>query len=178
MKRNTFRTIRVLAFFTLAAILYGPELTAQVAHDQRFVEARLQELDAREQIRQLMHRYGRYLDERDFSAFADLFTETDSEYVSGGQTARGAEAIAGMLEEIITANPSGLGSPNFHVFFNEIIEVNGDEATAFSQSAFVVPDDKGDPRMVFLASYDDIFVKQNGVWKFKRRVVKGNLPSR
>ena len=175
---TAIQNIIVAALFTMTAFISGGDLSAQETQNYQAMEARLLELDAREQIRQLMHNYGRFLDERDFSAFAGLFTETDSEYVSGGQTARGAVAIANMLEDIITANPSGLGSPNFHIFFNETIQVNVNEAAAFSQSAFVVPDDKGNPYMVFLASYDDIFINRNGVWKFKRRVVRANLPAR
>lgn len=142
------------------------------------LEQRLQELEDREQIRQLMHSYGRFIDERNFQAFANLFSRNDSEYVSGNQIAKGSEAIGNMLEEIITENPSGLKSPNFHIFFNESIQIKEDQATAFSQSAFVVPGDSGKPEMVFFASYDDVFIREEGTWKFKKRIVRGNLPSR
>ena len=142
------------------------------------LQARLQELEDREQIRQLMHHYGRFLDERNFDAFAGLFAETDSAYVSGNRTARGAQAIGAMLREIITANPSGFKSPSFHVFFNETIDLDGDQATAFSQSAYIVPGVNGNPEMVFFATYDDVFMREQGRWKFKRRVVHGNLPAR
>lgn len=157
-------------------ILFLTGVTA--LHAQGSLDTRVQELEAREQIRQLMHDYGRYLDERNFSAFADLFTQDDSEYVSGGQTVTGGAAIGTMLEEIFAANPSGLKSPNFHVFFNENINVDGNRATAFSQSAFIVPGDSGEPRIIFFATYDDVFTRVNGEWKFKRRVVRGNLPAR
>ena len=142
------------------------------------LEARLQELEDREQIRQLMHHYGRFLDERNFDAFANLFAKTDSEYVSGNQTARGAQAIGAMLEKIMMANPSGFKSPNFHVFFNETIALDGNQATAFSQSAYIVPGVNGNPEMVFFATYDDVFIREQGQWKFKRRIVHGNLPAR
>lgn len=172
--------VRTIAMICMTLPLPVTSLFAQDAaeNEQRQLASRIQELEAREQIRQLMHNYGRYLDERNFSAFASLFTEIDSEYVSGGQTVTGAEAIGKMLEDIITANPSGLNSPNFHVFFNENIQVGDNQATAFSQSAFVAPDDKGSPSMIFFATYDDVFVREDGVWKFKRRVVRGNLPAR
>jgi hypothetical protein len=142
------------------------------------LEARLRVLEDREQIRQLMHSYGRFLDERNFTAFAELFAETDSEYISGNRTARGARAIGAMLQEIITANPSGFKSPYFHVFFNETIHVANDHATAYSQSAFIVPGANGNPEMVFFAAYDDEFIREGNLWKFKRRSVHGNLPAR
>lgn len=155
-------------------------LPAQVKPDLNTsdLQDRLQQLEGREQIRQLMHLYGRYLDERNFSAFAGLFASDDSEYVSGNQTARGAPAIGTMLEGIITANPSGFKSPNYHVFFNELIDIEGDRATAYSQSAFIVPGGNGNPEMVFFATYDDEFIREHGIWKFKRRSVRGNLPFR
>jgi len=170
-----YRILFATGLLAAATILYAQ---APPPGNDGQLQARLQELEAREQIRELMHNYGRYLDERNFTAFAGLFAETESEYVSGNQTARGAHAIGAMLQEIITANPSGFKSPNFHIFFNETIDVSGDRARAFSQSAYIVPGVNGNPEMVFFATYDDMFVREQGRWKFKRRVVHGNLPAR
>ena len=169
------RILTVTGLLAAAAVLYAQSLT----HSQDGnVESRLRELEAKEQIRELMHNYGRFLDERDFTAFAALFTEADSEYVSGNQIAHGARAIGAMLKEIMAANPSGFKSPNFHVFFNEVITVAGDQAKAYSQSAYIVPGVNGSPEMVFFATYADVFTQEQGRWKFKQRVVHGNLPAR
>jgi len=169
------RFLVAITSLAVATILYAQ---APPSGSADHLEARVQELDDREQIRQLMHSYGRFLDERNFDAFAGLFAETDSEYISGNRTARGAQAIGTMLQEIITANPSGFKSPNFHVFFNETIDLDGDQATAFSQSAFIVPAENGNPEMVFFATYDDVFVREQGRWKFKLRSVRSDLPAR
>ena len=126
-----------------------------------------------------MKQYGRHLDLRDFTSFASLFANTDSTYVSGGETARGAKAIGEMLDRILSANPSDFKMPNFHIFFNETIEFNSPtEATAFSQSAYIVPNSNNAPEMVFFASYQDIFIIENTQWKFKQRIVLGDIPSR
>jgi hypothetical protein len=170
MPEPACRALIALCIFSAAALLSAQGTTTDQSGN---LQARVRELEAREQIRALMHNYGRHLDERNFPAFAALFAETDSEYISGGRTVRGARAISAMLEEIITANPSGFKSPNYHVFFNETIDVVGDRATAFSQSAFIVPGVNGNPEMVFFATYDDLFIRDAGVWKFKRRKVKG-----
>ena len=170
---NQIRLRGVLGWVYMLLCIGSTSLSAQGS-----LETRITELEAREQIRQLMHDYGRHLDERNFAAFAGLFLESEGEYVSAGQTVKGGAAIGKMLEDIFAANPSGLKSPNFHVFFNENIQVDGDTATAFSQSAFIVPGEHGSPELVFFATYDDIFVREDGGWKFKRRVVTGNLPAR
>jgi uncharacterized protein (TIGR02246 family) len=134
--------------------------------------------EAQNSIRSLMHAYGRLIDARDFDSFAKLWTD-DAVYVGGpgSDTLVGGTAIADFLRKIITANPSGVGEPNFHVFFNEEIEVTGEHARATSMSTFVSPNASGAPTMVILARYEDEFVRQNGTWKFQRRVVHGLLPA-
>lgn len=137
--------------------------------------SRVRVLEDREQIRELLRDYGRQLDRRDFDGFARLFA-TDSEYVSGGVSTRGPAAIGASLREIMARNPLGFREPNFHVFFNEFIDVSGDAASSTSQSLYVVPGDSNKPDLVLMASYEDQLVREGGRWKFKRRVVRGNIP--
>jgi uncharacterized protein (TIGR02246 family) len=134
---------------------------------------------AQNSIRSLMHAYGRLIDARDFDAFAKLWTD-DAVYVGGpgSDTLVGGPAIADFLRKIIASNPSGAGEPNFHVFFNEEIDVAGDRARATSMSTWVTPGSSGAPTMAILARYEDEFVRQGGTWKFQRRVVRGLMPAR
>jgi hypothetical protein len=138
--------------------------------------ARVQLLESREDIRVVMNDYGRLLDRRDFDGFAGLWA-SQAEYVSGGTVTRGPGAIADSLKDIIGRNPLGFGTPNFHVFFNQSIDVQGERATALSKSAFVVPGLNNRPEAVILASYDDVFTREGGHWKFLRRVVHGDIPA-
>lgn len=142
------------------------------------LRAEVAEARAQNAIRGLMHAYGRLIDARDWDGFARLWTD-DAVYVGGpgSDTLRGGAAIAGFLREIIAANPSGVGEPNFHVFFNEEIGVTGERARATSMSTFVTPDRNGAPTMVILARYEDEYVLKDGEWKFQGRVVHGNLPA-
>ncbi|MBX5461687.1 MAG: nuclear transport factor 2 family protein [Steroidobacteraceae bacterium] len=142
------------------------------------LRAQLDEARAQSAIRDLMHAYGRLIDARDFDGFAKLWTD-DAVYVGGPGSERlvGGPAIAGFLRNIITSNPSGVGEPNFHIFFNEEISVAGEQARGTSMSAFVAPGATGAPAMVMLARYEDEFVRQDGTWKFRRRVVSGLLPA-
>lgn len=133
---------------------------------------RLQQLSDREQILELMSAYGDTLDRRDFAAFGRLFAE-DAEYGSGpGAPTRGRPAIQAQLERVIGSNPSNLPAPNFHLYFNPSIQVQGDRATARSLGAYTAPDPAtGTTRMVFFVTYQDTLVRQDGRWLFQRRVV-------
>ena len=139
---------------------------------------RLQALEVREAIRQLLIDYGRTIDSRDFGGFADLFT-ADADYGGGGPggMSHGPEAIRAGLEKNFQQNPSGVSGPNFHVFYNESIQVDGDTATAVSKGAFVIQAEGNRPEMLILATYHDSLVRDGGRWKFKRRELQPDIPA-
>ncbi|HHX82569.1 MAG TPA: nuclear transport factor 2 family protein [Pseudomonadaceae bacterium] len=142
---------------------------------QDALQSTLDELQSREAIRTLFTDYGRSLDERDFTSFGQLFT-SDAEYMAGGATglAQGPEAIATLLEQLITKNATGA---NLHTYANEKITFSSrDSATALSRGAFYVQDTDGQPQLLMLATYRDELRRENGQWKFMRREVQGDLP--
>src|SRR5690606_34427954 len=137
------------------------------------LQAEVQEWRDREAVHRLLLAYGRTIDERDFDAFGALFTD-DGEYAGN----KGPQAIADGMRGTFASNPLGLREPNFHVFFNETIDIDGPNATASSMSFYVAPDDMGGYRIVMMAAYDDQLVKQGESWKFRRRTVKALTPNR
>ena len=140
------------------------------------VGARLQKLEDREAIRALFIEYGRTLDSRDFAAFAQLFAK-DGEFVGGaGASAKGRDAVGALLGRLLQTNYPDSRGKNFHLFFGEKIEVNGNEATAVSKGGFVMASSANKPEMLLLATYRDQFVREDGRWKFKRREVQGDIP--
>ena len=140
------------------------------------VGARLQRLEDREAIRALFIEYGRTLDSRDFTAFAQLFAR-DGEFVGGaGASAKGRDAVGALLGRLLQTNYPDSRGKNFHLFFGEAIEVNGNEATAVSKGGFVMASSANKPEMLLLATYRDQFVREDGRWKFKRREVQGDIP--
>jgi hypothetical protein len=165
------RTALFIAVFLSLVAAGGVALSAQPA------AARLVALEDREAIRLVLRDYGRLLDERRFDEFGQLFAP-QGEYVSGGATTRGPVAIADSLRRIMAGNPLGLAEPNFHVLFNERIELQGERATATSQSFFVAPGADGAPRLIMMASYDDSFVRTPAGWRYAKRVVRGNMSQR
>ena len=139
--------------------------------------ARVAVLEARTEINALMLAYGRTLDSRDFAAFAALWA-ADAEYVQGkGPGAKGPAAIRAVLERAFAQNSAGVREPNFHVFFNIAIgPIEADHAAAFSRSAFVAAGPGGKLEVVIAAHYDDRFIREDGRWKFLRRVIAADRP--
>lgn len=153
----------------LATSLHGAQAAPRDA-----VAERLQRLEDREQILELMATYGATLDRRDFAAFQQLFAE-DAAYGGGASTnlTRGRAAIASMLEKAITSNTANLPKPNSHLFFNPSIQVAGDRATAHSKGAYTVPDTASKAtQLIFFITYEDTFVRKDGRWVFQQRLLK------
>jgi hypothetical protein len=159
-------TIAICALaLTNVAVMPAPALAKTSSADK--------ELRDRAAIHDVLLAYGRLIDERDFTGFGNLFLP-DGTYGNN----KGPEAIAAGMAGNFKANPFGFREPNFHVFFNERIQIHGDTATSQSMSFYVVPDDVGGYRIALMASYDDELVRVGDTWKFKRRTVKGLTPSK
>jgi uncharacterized protein (TIGR02246 family) len=164
----------------IATPLLGAVLGAAIvlfATPSRIDSARLQQLEDRAAITELLTAYGTTLDRRDFTAFGQLFA-ADAEYASGpGEPVKGRAAIQAMLERILTSNPSGLPGPNRHLNFNPAIVLEGDRATVRSLGAYTVPDAATQStRLVFFTGYQDTLVRQDGRWLFQKRVVGSAAP--
>ena len=141
------------------------------------LESRIKNLEDREEIRQLLMDYGRFLDQRDFASFSSLFAEEEGVWSGGMGEAKGSKAICTLMEETIGKSTDINTTPNYHLFMNEVIHVNGDEADATSKWIFVVQGEKGGPQPFFLGHYEDSFIRENGRWKFLKRVVHADIPS-
>ncbi|WP_338243997.1 nuclear transport factor 2 family protein [Aurantiacibacter hainanensis] len=158
----------------LAAVLAASMSVPSMAQDHA-VPHELQELRDRAAIEELLRDYGRTIDERDFDAFGNLFTE-DGEYGGGPSMSVGPDAIAEGMRSTFETNLLGFAEPNFHVFFNTDIDLDGDVASATSMSFYVVPGDDGLPEIALMARYVDDLVRTDEGWKFRRRRVEGLMP--
>lgn len=149
------------------------------ADDLESLAARVQQLEDREEIRELILAYGRALDSRDFVAFSELFARDDGEWVGGFGSARGRDEIFELMDSTIGHDPEPRGHGSFHVLTNERIDVagDGDTATAVTKWIFVMRGDDGNPRWVYLGHYDDRFIREDGQWRFLRREAFTDLPA-
>jgi hypothetical protein len=169
-KRAYIYIVTIAATALLSAALISAEKKGSV-------EDRLQRLEDREEIRQLLMDYGRYLDQRDFASFSRLFAEKEGEWIGGMGSAKSPMAIRALMEKTIGSDKSGsVGGPNCHVFTNEMIEVAGNEAKATTKWIFVVQSSSKQPQPFYLGHYSDTFVREHGRWKFLKRVVYGDIP--
>ena len=155
----------LLAFAPAAAPAQAPARTGEDS-----VAARLRALEDREEIRLLLLDYGRHLDSRDLKAYASLFT-VDGEWVGGFGTVKGRDSIQAFMEKNMGTGPNRAN--NYHLLSNFVITVQGDTATAWSRWAFIVPDANG-ARVAQAGRYDDTLVRENGRWRFKKRVASND----
>jgi hypothetical protein len=165
----------------IGIILIGGVMTdhanAASSEKRESMESRLQRLEDREEIRQLLKDYGRFLDQRDFASFSQLFAEKDGEWIGGMGKAKGPQAIRKLMEDSIGKNTEKVSTPNFHLFTNEIIHVNENQADATTKWIFVVQGEANRPQALLLGHYEDSLVRENGRWRFLRRVVFADIPA-
>jgi len=143
---------------------------AAQSKDAPSLAARLQKFEDKEEIQALLLDYGRHLDNRDFAAYSRLFAK-DGEWVGGFGSVSSPANIQAFMEKNLGTGPNR--AKNYHLLSNFVITVNGDTAAAWSRWAFVVPAERG--AIISQAGrYDDTFVREDGRWKFKRRVASND----
>ncbi|HSW38492.1 MAG TPA: nuclear transport factor 2 family protein [Acidobacteriota bacterium] len=170
------RAATIILTVITAAIMLSRCRPADGTGNRALLETRLQVLEDREELRLLLKNYGLFLDKRNFAAFAALFSEKEGEWIGGMGKAKGSAAIQKLMEDTIGTGDGKFFMPNYHLFANEMIKVNGDKAEAVSKWLFVVRGEDGGPQPVYLGRYEDSFIRENGAWKFLRRVVSGEIP--
>lgn len=141
------------------------------------MEERLKQLEDREEIRQLLMDYGKFLDQRDFEGFSQLFAESEGEWIGGMGHASSRQAIYNLMDEEIGHAPESSGPSNFHLFMNDTIELDGDRANATTKWVFMIQNDAGQPDPFYLGHYEDRLIRENGEWKFLKRVVYSDIPA-
>ena len=163
---------RIVTIVLLATTFTTP--TLGVAQSDSSFAARLQRLEDMEAIRALLIDYGRFLDARDLAAYSRLFAR-DGEWVGGFGSAKGPAAILEFMQKNLGTGPNR--GNTYHILSNFEIDVKGDTATAWSRWTFVTPGPDGKPVISQAGRYDDALVREDGRWKFKRRVASNDIPA-
>jgi uncharacterized protein (TIGR02246 family) len=169
---NTNRSAIACTFALVALGLAGSPSQAQQAPAKRLtVEQRLQRMEDIEAIRELLVAYGRYFDKRDFAAYASLFAK-DGVWIGGAGGTQAYEGPAAIREMVEKGFPPSVFPGSYHIMSNFSIELTGpDTAKAWSRWTFVVNGVHREPVIFRGGYYDDLLVREDGQWKFKRRVV-------
>ncbi|HTY94089.1 MAG TPA: nuclear transport factor 2 family protein [Steroidobacteraceae bacterium] len=176
---TTLRAVarRALLLLALLAATATPAMAAPPSEaDFAALKARVQEVQDRLEIQQLVVEYGHLLDTHDLVGYSNLFAQ-DGEWIGGFGRAKGPKAILAMMNKYIGTTPfDPRNVKGFHLLTNIVIHLDGDHAKVWSRIIYMVrnKDDKPSPAMG--GHYDDIVVRENGHWKFQRRVVMMEIP--
>ncbi len=177
-KRIGWRATEVVTTTLLTILIMSSGLPAFSKDSKGSIQERLRRLEDREEIYQLLMDYGRFLDQRDFVSFSSLFAAKEGEWIGGMGKAKGSQSIRKLMEDTIGNNKTGeISGPNCHMFTNEVIHLNGDQATAKTKWVFWIQNSSRQPQPFYLGHYDDSFIRENGRWRFLKRVVYGEIPA-
>ena len=171
---------RALGAIAAAAVLMGPLSVASAAPpteaDFEALKSQVREVHDRLEIQQLVVEYGHLLDTHDLVGYSNLFAR-DGEWIGGFGRAKGPAAILAMMNKYIGTAPfDPKDVKGFHLLTNIIVHVNGDHATAWSRIVYMVRNKDNKPSPAMGGHYDDTLVRENGHWKFQRRVVMMEIP--
>ncbi len=156
-------------------LLVAALLSPAIARAQQSTTARIQRLEDIEEIRKVLTDYGRFLDAHDLVAYSHLFA-ADGEWVGGFGTGKGPAGIQALMEKNLGVTAKGKPGSTYHLLTNFLIDVQGDSATAWSRWNFVVTSADNKPTIMYGGHYDDTLIRENGQWKFKRRVAVNDIP--
>ena len=141
------------------------------------VQQRLQRAEDDLAIRRLLIDYAWTQDARDFAAYAALFAR-EGEWINGAVVHRGPADIHKMLDGIYgTPAPGYVNRDSFHISTNIQIDIDGDRATARSRHLLFTRGPDGRPKPTLAGQYRDDLIREDGAWKFLRRVDTPLMPT-
>jgi ketosteroid isomerase-like protein len=135
---------------------------------------RLQRLEDQDAIWRLFMTYREHLDQRDFKAYASLFTD-DAVWIGNLGKVVGPAEIEDMLAKTMEVWESDLQRTH-HIVLNPVIDVDGDTANATSNWGYVTRSDSDAPVLLMLGRYIDQLRRTADGWKFSRRVAYSDIP--
>lgn len=135
---------------------------------------RVRRLEDQDAIWRLFMTYKRHLDQRDFKAYASLFTD-DAEWVGNLGKVVGPEQIEQLLNETLEVWDDDRERTH-HLVLNPVIDVDGDVATAESSWGYVTRDAHDAPVLLMLGRYLDELRRTPDGWRFSRRVAYSDVP--
>lgn len=162
---------------TAAVTLSWPAVTPaqSMAKSDASLAARVQRLEDIEEIKVLLTDYGRLLDEHDLPGYSQLFAKK-GEWVGGFGSATGPAAIEALMVKNLGATSKSRPGSTYHLLTNFIIDVHGNTGAAWSRWTFVVTGADNKPMMMYGGHYDDTLVREDGHWKFQKRVAVNDIP--
>jgi uncharacterized protein (TIGR02246 family) len=140
---------------------------------------RVRTIEAEKEIRDLMVSYGQYLDAKDFESYSRLFAREGkwSGLLGEFTTVTGPDSIREAMERAFAGRTYDADHiTNIHLISNIKINVDGDDATGYSRWTVMSRDAEDRPRIRLSGRYDDVFIREDGQWKFLSRVASREIP--
>ena len=144
-----------------------PQTLAMLAGRMLDLAARAQHLTDEIDVTNLQHAYGYYVDRKMWDDVAELFASDGTMEIGLQGVYAGQKSIRRGLNAF---GPAGIaeGEINDHVYLQTIVTVLPDGRTARARGAEIGMTGKIGGRALWSeVIYENEFVKQNGVWKFK-----------
>jgi len=140
--------------------------TNQRAED---LAGRIQELNDEDDVRNLQHSYGYYVDRRMWSDVVDLFGRNPSVTIAGVGSFHGADGVRQAMEQ--TMGPEGLvqSTLNEHLTWELTVDVkpNGKRAVAHGLQLGMLEEPTTRKAEWTFSVVRNTFVKEDGLWKLK-----------
>jgi SnoaL-like domain len=174
------------AVLVMSSALIAAQQSRHAAITIESLAARVKQMEDVQEISNVLIEYGRALDSRDFKAYSALFAKDGSWSGGMGTVTGGPQAIYDFMTSRIgggaprgdsagdkennaanTGRPAGGFGTTYHIMSNFKVDVKGDNAIASSRWTFVSA--ARGPGIQVAGRYEDTFVRENGVWKFKSR---------
>lgn len=129
------------------------------------IAARLKRLEDRDEIRALVARYGRVVDDRDMDGLRALFTpDVIFGAIGSSQKLEGREAVVAYYESRYADMPL-----SNHFAHDHVITLESDDLAVGYANSHVEMIRLGEPMVVALR-YADTYARHEGAWKFKERI--------
>jgi ketosteroid isomerase-like protein len=167
----------MLAACAAAALAAAFGLGGAVAATSRpTLEQRLQKVEDRFELEELLFAYDKALDARDWHAYAAVFAE-DAVLGTGPNARRGRKAIEDSLIATMTRAFSRPDAPGFlqHNYNSLHFEINGDTAIGFHHWQVVGTTANKVPIVTEAGHYEDTYKRVNGRWWIASRNIVGDI---
>jgi uncharacterized protein (TIGR02246 family) len=181
MPKAPFAIAGLAAFVFALAAACSPAATDGGAAAIADLQKQVAGMQERIAIENLLEQYIVALDKRDPTEYAATFWE-NATLIGNGQTRVGSDQIKAILDEIPKPAPGSGPVVLRHFTTNDIITINGDKATHTGYWVTYINgpgDANGDkPTLRSIGHYTDEIEKRDGVWKFSKRDIAGDVPKR
>lgn len=133
--------------------------------DMDALALRLQHLEDLEEIRRLVARYGRAIDDRDWNTLTELYAP-DAVFESAGTRAEGRDRVIDFVKMRTSVYPASYHYPHSHEI--DIIDATRAVGLVCAHAELAI---EGDTVVVALRYHDD-YRRVEGRWRFRERVAR------